>query len=84
MKIAHIIPHHLGQMGGLQIFVHNIAKQQVKDGHDVFVFTHSYPGKLSDYPYKIIKIKQLKGISYFFYFYKLVAEMYLYFLQKKF
>lgn len=84
MKIAHIIPHHLGQMGGLQIFVHNIAKQQVKDGHDVFVFTHSYPGKLSDYPYKIIKIKQLKGISYLFYFYKLVAERYLYFLQRKF
>jgi glycosyltransferase involved in cell wall biosynthesis len=84
MRIAHIIPQHLVQMGGLQIFVHNIAKQQVKNGHEVFVLTHSYPGKSSDYPYKIIKIKQLKGISYLFYFYKLVAEIYLFLLQKKY
>ena len=59
MRIAHIIPQHLVQMGGLQIFVHNIAKQQVKNGHEVFVLTHSYPGKSSDYPYKIIKINQI-------------------------
>jgi glycosyltransferase involved in cell wall biosynthesis len=84
MKIAHIIPHHLGLMGGLQIFVHNIAKQQVKNGHEVYVLTHSYPGKSSDYPYKIIKIKQPKGISYLFYFYKLLAEIYLMILQKKY
>ena len=66
MKIAHIIPFHLEQMGGLQIFVHNIAKQQVINGHEVFVLTHSYPGRASDYPYKIIKIKQPKGLSYLF------------------
>ena len=83
MRIAHTIPHHLGKMGGLQIFVHNIAKQQVKNGHEVFVLTHSYPGKLSDYPYKIIKIKQPRGVSYLFYYYKLVAEIYLSLLQKK-
>ena len=84
MKIVHIIPFHLKLMGGLQIFVHNIAKQQVRDGHEVFVLTHSYPGRASDYPYKIIKIKQPKGVSYLFYFYKLVAGIYLLLLQKKY
>lgn len=84
MKIAHIIPFHLEQMGGLQIFVHNIAKQQVINGHEVFVLTHSYPGRASDYPYKIIKIKQPKGITYLFYFYKFLAGIYLNLLQKKY
>lgn len=84
MKIAHIIPFHLEQMGGLQIFVHNIAKQQVINGHEVFVLTHSYPGRASDYPYKIIKIKQPKGLSYLFYLYKLLAGIYLILLQKKY
>ena len=81
MKIAHIIPRHLGLMGGLQIFVHNIAKEQVKNGHDVYVLTHSYPGKSSDYPYRIIK-QTAERVFYFFYFNKLVAEIYLSFLQK--
>ncbi len=63
MRIAHTIPHHLGKMGGLQIYLHNIAKEQVKNWHEVFMLTHPYLGKLSDYPYKIIKIKQLGGIS---------------------
>ena len=84
MRIAHIIPHHLRLMGGLQIFLHNIAKEQVKNGHEVFVLTHSFPGKSSDYPYKIIKIMQPRGFYYFSFFHKFIAEIYLYFLQKKY
>jgi len=84
MRIAHIMPQHLMQMGGLQVFVHNIAKQQVLDGHEVFVITNAYPGKSSDYPYELIKVKPIKGFSYLYYFYKIFAELYLSSMQKKY
>jgi len=82
MKIAHVIPFHLQKMGGLQVFVHNLAKHQVKQGHDVWVLTHSYPGDVSDYPYKLIKIGKIKGGMRFFFIYKFIAGIYLYWLQK--
>ena len=84
MRIVHVISQHLMQMGGLQIFVHNIAIQQVKKGHEVYILTHACPKGLVDYPYSIIKAPRLRGIKYFFDFYKWLSHKYLSNLQKRY
>ena len=69
MRIVHVIPQHLMQMGGLQIFVHNVAKQHVKKGHKVYILTHAYPKDITDLPYSVIVAPRPRGIKYLFGFY---------------
>jgi glycosyltransferase involved in cell wall biosynthesis len=83
MKIAHVIPIHLMKMGGLQIFVHNIAQHQVAQGHDVYVITNAYPKKLTDYSYSIIRVPALKGTRFLYKIYKYLTHKYFLKLQNK-
>jgi glycosyltransferase involved in cell wall biosynthesis len=84
MKIAHVIPRHLMEMGGLQIFVHNICRNQVMKGHDVYVITQTYPQNIADCEYSIIKIPSLKGFRFLYGFYKYLLKYYVHQLQKKY
>lgn len=38
MKVAQLIPHYFGVMGGLQVCVHNISEIHVRSGVDCYVF----------------------------------------------
>jgi glycosyltransferase involved in cell wall biosynthesis len=84
MRIVHVIPQHLMKMGGLQIFVHNVAKQHVKKGHKVYILTHAYPKDITDFPYSVIVVPRPRGIKYLFGFYKWLSYLYLSNLQERY
>jgi glycosyltransferase involved in cell wall biosynthesis len=84
MRIVHVIPQHLMQMGGLQVFVHNVAKQHVKKGHKVYILTHAYPKDITNLPYSVIVAPRLRGIKYLFGFYKWLSYIYLSNLQERY
>ena len=71
-------------MGGLQIFVHNIAQRQAEYGHEVSIITHASPKNINDHLYSIIKVARPRGVNSFYKIYKYLSHKYMLHLQQKY
>jgi len=71
-------------MGGLQIFVHNIAQRQAEYGHEVSIITHASPKNVNNYLYSIIKVTRPRGVKYLYKIYKYLSHKYIIHLQERY
>ncbi|MDP3789586.1 MAG: glycosyltransferase [Candidatus Omnitrophota bacterium] len=60
MKIGYLISNYLPRIGGAEAFVHNMATELTKRGHDVIVVTPSRGRKFDkSFGYKIVRLNPL-------------------------
>ncbi len=60
MKIVHALAYFGNYKGGLQLYVQNLAKKQLEEGHDVKIITSSYYGNQKNIEgIPIIRVKAL-------------------------
>ncbi|MDD5680516.1 MAG: glycosyltransferase [Candidatus Omnitrophica bacterium] len=87
MKIAYLISNYLPRIGGAEAFVHNMATELTKRGHDVVVVTPSRGRKFDRiFNYKIVRLNFLLTRLLFINFRlgKIYTEKLLATLQKKY
>ena len=64
MKIIHIVSYYPPHMGGMELYVKELAQRTASLGHDVHVYTSDKTGKKSKLPSKKnLKISYLKSIE---------------------
>ncbi len=84
MKIAHLIPHFFDGIGGLQVCVHNIARQHASSGNKVYVLHCGSKPDGFEAEYKLKQIPNFKMLTLTYPLSKWVIVAYIASLQKQY